>query len=77
MGQNRKSQDTVEAIRLTDRVIEKSIRRPRPKGDGLAPVSQSFSLRSFQIPIILHFIPFISQKRTFILLYRFHRTFRA
>lgn len=28
MGQSRKSQDAVEAIRLQDRVIEKSIRRP-------------------------------------------------
>mgnify|MGYP006872538259 CR=1 FL=1 len=28
MGQSRKSQDAVEAIRLQDRVIEKSIRPP-------------------------------------------------
>ena len=29
--------------RLQDRVIEKSIRRPRTKGDGLAPCVRSFS----------------------------------
>ena len=42
MGQNRYSQDAANALRLTDRVIEKSIRRTRPKGDGLAPAFWSF-----------------------------------
>ena len=45
MGQSRKSQDAVEAIRLQDRVIEKSIRPPPVERFG--PPVPFFSSNAF------------------------------
>ena len=42
MGQNRCAGSSLFPSCLQDRVIEKSIRRTRPKGDGLAPAFWSF-----------------------------------